>query len=163
MASAAVAPSASAATHPIRETFSLALQGLQEYRLAVRRPEEPAVLCVACAECFDTADVAERKAPTKRNESGAAAGQRAQDLRAVGVAGDRRLGANVGDRRNDLRELLSAQPADLVEFMYAHVDEDAATVGAKRGCRRFAIPLVAGHEIQCTQIARDDALPQALQ
>ena len=61
------------------------------------------------------------------------------------------------------RKLLAAEPADLVELVHAHVDEDAAAAGVELRRRRFAIPLVAGEEIQRAQFAIGDALTQALQ
>ena len=48
------------AAYPGGETFGLPLQRVQKYLLAIRRPQEPAVLRCTCAECFHAANIAER-------------------------------------------------------------------------------------------------------
>src|SRR5277367_5415493 len=75
-----------AATHPMRETFSLAPQGLQEHCLAIGRPEEPAVLGIASSEGLYAAHIAKRKASAKRNQRRTATRQTAQHLRTVRIA-----------------------------------------------------------------------------
>ena len=68
-----------------------------------------------------------------------------------------------GNGGSSCDEFLAAEPADLVELVHAHVDEDAAAAGAECRGRRFAVPLIAGDEIQRAQFAVGDTLPQALQ
>ena len=156
-ASAAVAPVASPPRTQARERLRLAPQRIEEHAFTVGRPQKPAVLGVARAECLDAADIAERKAPAERHQRRAAARQCAQHLCAFGAA------ETDATRDIEPRKLLAAEPTDLIEFVHAHIDEHAATAGVELRRRRFAIPLVAGKEIQCAQFAIGDALTQALQ
>ena len=144
-----------AATHPGGERFCLPTQRIEKYRIAIRRPEESAILGIARAECLDAADIAERIAAAKRDQRGAAARQ----AWPMPVRSPRRH-----TRRGiEANELLAAEPADLVEFVHAHVDEDATAAGLELCGWRFAIPLVAVEAIKLAELAGHDAPAQVLQ
>ena len=55
------------------------------------------------------------------------------------------------------------EPPRLVELVHAHVDEDAAAVGAKVRAWRLPVPLEAGNRVDVAQLAGVDALLQPLQ
>ena len=60
-------------------------------------------------------------------------------------------------------QLLSREPADLVELVDAHVDEDATALGPERRRRRPLVPLLAPHEQDVAELARLDPVAQAAQ
>jgi hypothetical protein len=140
-----------------------ASQCLHEDPFPIRRPEETALLGIAGAKYFHAADIAARKTPAKRNQGRAATRQRAQRLSAPCLARRKWIDRDRCHRRSNAGELLPAQPADLVELVHPHVNEDAAAAGVKLHRRRFAIPLVAGQEIQRAHLAIHDTTSQALQ
>lgn len=126
-------------------------------------PEETTFLGVVRAENVRPADVALREAAAERDEAGAATGKVAQHLRAFGVARHVRIGLDRCGTGVDFDDFLAGEPAQLVEFVHAHVDEDAAAVGAERCGREVFVPLVAGGEVDAAEGAVGDALTQAAQ
>src|SRR5262249_18921292 len=122
-----------------------------------------AFLRVPGAEDLDLANVAEREPPAERDQPGGAAGKGAQHLGALGVAGDGRVGQSPRGDGVERPDLLAGRPADLVELMDGHVHEDPPAARAEARWRRLLVPLIAGGEIEVTQLATDDARLQRLQ
>ncbi len=58
---------------------------------------------------------------------------------------------------------MAGEPADLVELVHTHVDEDAAAAGLKLRGGRLAVPLVAVDAVEFAECAGGDALPEVLQ
>ena len=147
------------------EALGLPPHRLQLGPLPLRRVEEVAAHGAAGAERLRARHVARGVIPAQRDEAGAAAGQLRDHLRAVHVRGLVRglaepAGDQAGRHRRQAGDVLAGQPAELIELVHAHVDEDAAAVGAERRRRRLQVPLVAGHQVDGAQLTGGHPLAQ---
>ena len=99
------------------------------------------MLSVAFVPNTSTLQLSPGRVPAaEAHRGGAAAVQLCDDLRAIRVLG---ACSDPGDSDFDRTELLTRQPAHLVELVDAHVDEDATTTRPELQWRRCRVPLIA--------------------
>ena len=146
----------------VGEALCLAHERVELGLLAVLRVEEVAAHGVARPEDLDPGHVAAGEVAAERHERGRAAGQLRERLGAVDVAGRGvRVGARWPGDRVDRRELLAAEPADLVELVHAHVPKMPPLRARNAALRRLAVPLEAGEQVDLAELARVDSLAAA--
>src|SRR5215470_19692619 len=97
--------------------------------------------------------------PPERDGTHPGSRQPRESMRAVHVTGRR---VTDYDRRGQPDDLLAGKPAELVELVHAHVDEDPAAVRPERRRRWRLVPLLAAHQVDRAELAAQQLLAQRL-
>jgi hypothetical protein len=141
------------AAHRCREGIQLGGDPGQYHLLALLGPDEGQPLVPARSDHLHPARVRMREPPSERDGRKRAARQPQRDHRARLVAGG-------GRQRRHLLDLLPGQPAQLVDLVHTHVDDDSAAAPLELGRRRVLIPLVEDDQRQLAESPCGDPLPQ---
>ena len=142
------------------ERLGLRGESVEEHPLARLSPHEEAARVALGSHQLDPAAVAVREASAERDGCDGAAREAADELHALGIAGDRLVRAD--GRRDGVQpdELLPGQPAELIELVDAHVDEDPAAAAPERSRRRPLVPLPARDEGELAVLSGRDRVAE---
>src|SRR5439155_26268057 len=111
---------------PEREVLGLRAQGGRDRLVAVRRGDEVEPRLAVEADDLDAADLARWVAPSERHGRGDPAVELDRELHELGIALHRLVPSDRAGDAAHADDLPADEPAQLVELVHAHVDDDSA-------------------------------------